>query len=391
LENSILKTYNRYQLSFLRGKGSWLLGNDNSWYLDFGSGIAVNILGHSHPSLIKALNKQSKLLWHTSNLFKIDNQEKLADFLVEKTFADKVFFTNSGAESIECAIKIARKYGNTYKKKKNKIISFSGAFHGRTYGALSISGSKKISEGFEPILDGVENIPFNKLDKLEENITDEVCAVIIEPIQGEGGINEVSLAFIKKLQIICKNKNVLLIFDEIQSGIGRTGKFLAHEFYDAKPDIVTIAKGIGGGFPIGCCLLTNKVAKVMEVGSHGSTFGGNPLGCSVSIAILNEIFKEGFLTSISRKALNFKIRLEELVREYPKVFDEVRGKGFMLGLKCKISNKLFVDEALFNKLILIPGGDNTIRILPPINITKKDLTIGLKIIENVASKLEKKQ
>ncbi len=390
MENSILKTYNRYQLSFLKGKGSWLFGDDKNWYLDFGSGIAVNILGHSHPALIKALNKQSKLLWHTSNLFKIDNQEKLAHILVEKTFADKVFFTNSGAESIECAIKIARKYGNTFKKKRNKIISFSGAFHGRTYGALSISGSKKISEGFEPILGGVDNIPFNQLDKLEDNLTNEVCAVILEPIQGEGGINEADLVFIKKLKTICKNKKILLIFDEIQSGIGRTGKFLAHEFFDVKPDIVTIAKGIGGGFPIGCCLLTNKLAQVMEVGSHGSTFGGNPLGCSVSIAILNEIFKEGFLSNLSKKASNFKIKLEGLVREYPKTFDEVRGKGFMLGLKCKISNKIFVDEALTNKLILIPGGDNTIRILPPINITKKDLNIGFKIIENVASKLEKK-
>ena len=388
MRQSVLNTYKRNNLCFLKGEGSWLLADNKRWYLDFGSGIAVNVLGHSNPVLIKALNVQSKLLWHTSNLFEIKKQEELADLLVSKTFADKVFFTNSGAESVECAIKIARKYGKSIKKDKFKIISFTGAFHGRTYGAISVSSSKKLSEGFEPTVPGVVFLPFNQVSNLEKDLKDDVCGVIVEPIQGEGGINEANKNFILKLKEICDKKDIVLIFDEIQSGIGRSGSFFAYEFYKIKPDIVTAAKGIGGGFPIGCCLVTDKIAKKMTVGSHGSTFGGNPLGCSVSIAILNEIFKAGFLDEVIEKSNDFKNNLINLINNYPSIFEEVRGRGFMLGLKCNIPNSIIVEEALKNNLIVIPGGDNTIRILPPINISKKDLNTGIEILKNVANCLE---
>ena len=301
MNNSILPTYNRSNLSFERGEGSWLETKSGERYLDFSSGIAVNSLGHCHPKLVQAITDQASKLWHTSNLHRIDLQEKLADFLVSNSFADKIFFTNSGAESVECAIKIARKFfyekGN---KKKNKIITFEGSFHGRTLGTIAASGEKKLTRGFEPNLQGFDRVPIKNLDKVYELISERTAAILIEPIQGEGGIRCFEREYIKELRKICNENDSLLIFDEVQCGIGRTGTLFAYENFNVVPDIVAIAKGLGGGFPIGACLATEEASIGMVYGTHGSTYGGNPLACAVAYAVLKEITNDGFLDNVIR-------------------------------------------------------------------------------------------
>ena len=389
MTSSLLDTYTRAPLSFVKGEGAWLECSEGQRYLDFGTGIAVNSLGHAHPKLISALCKQAKSLWHTSNLYQIPIQEQLAQKLVEHTFADKVFFTNSGTESIECAIKMARKYhfekGNS---DKNKIVSFEGSFHGRSMAAISAASSNKLTNGFGPLLSGFKNVPFGDHDALIAAISEDTCAVIIEPIQGEGGIRKIPENCLKGLQEICSKQNALLIFDEVQSGIGRSGEFFAYNYSEVTPDIVAVAKGIGGGFPLGCCLATNNAASGMTSGTHGSTFGGNPLACAVGLAVLKEILSDGFLNNVKIKGRKLRLDLEKLVVENPLVFESVRGEGLMLGLKCKLDNSQIIQSCYEELLLLVPAGDNVIRVLPPLNVTDYEIDEAINRLKTIAYKIK---
>lgn len=392
MNNSILPTYNRSNLSFERGQGSWLETKSGERYLDFSSGIAVNSLGHCHPKLVQAITDQASKLWHTSNLHRIDLQEKLADFLVSNSFADKIFFTNSGAESVECAIKIARKFfyekGN---KKKNKIITFEGSFHGRTLGTIAASGEKKLTRGFEPNLQGFDRVPIKNLDKIYELISERTAAILIEPIQGEGGIRCFEREFIKELRKICNENDSLLIFDEVQCGIGRTGTLFAYENFNVVPDIVAIAKGLGGGFPIGACLATEEASIGMVYGTHGSTYGGNPLACAVAYAVLKEITNDGFLDNVIRNAIILKQKLSQVIDEYPDIFEDVRGEGLMLGLKCRVDSSEVVGAGYDERILCVGAADNVVRILPPLNISESDIQLGINKLEKIAKKLLRKR
>ena len=392
MNNSILPTYNRSNLSFERGEGSWLETKNGERYLDFSSGIAVNSLGHCHPKLVQAITDQASKLWHTSNLHRIDLQEKLADFLVSNSFADKIFFTNSGAESVECAIKIARKFfyekGN---KKKNKIITFEGSFHGRTLGTIAASGEKKLTRGFEPNLQGFDRVPIKNLDKVYELISERTAAILIEPIQGEGGIRCFEREYIKELRKICNENDSLLIFDEVQCGIGRTGTLFAYENFNVVPDIVAIAKGLGGGFPIGACLATEEASIGMVYGTHGSTYGGNPLACAVAYAVLKEITNDGFLDNVIRNAIILKQKLSQVIDEYPDIFEDVRGEGLMLGLKCRVDSSEVVGAGYDERILCVGAADNVVRILPPLNISESDIQLGINKLEKIAKKLLRKR
>ena len=392
MNNSILPTYNRSNLSFERGEGSWLETKSGERYLDFSSGIAVNSLGHCHPKLVQAITDQASKLWHTSNLHRIDLQEKLADFLVSNSFADKIFFTNSGAESVECAIKIARKFfyekGN---KKKNKVITFEGSFHGRTLGTIAASGEKKLTRGFEPNLQGFDRVPIKNLDKVYELISERTAAILIEPIQGEGGIRCFEREYIKELRKICNENDSLLIFDEVQCGIGRTGTLFAYENFNVVPDIVAIAKGLGGGFPIGACLATEEASVGMVYGTHGSTYGGNPLACAVAYAVLKEITNDGFLDNVIRNAIILKQKLSQVIDEYPDIFEDVRGEGLMLGLKCRVDSSEVVGAGYDERILCVGAADNVVRILPPLNISESDIQLGINKLEKIAKKLLRKR
>ena len=392
MNNSILPTYNRSNLSFERGQGSWLETESGERYLDFSSGIAVNSLGHCHPKLVQAITDQASKLWHTSNLHRIDLQEKLADFLASNSFADKIFFTNSGAESVECAIKIARKFfyekGN---KKKNKIITFEGSFHGRTLGTIAASGEKKLTRGFEPNLQGFDRVPIKNLDKIYELISERTAAILIEPIQGEGGIRCFEREYIKELRKICNENDSLLIFDEVQCGIGRTGTLFAYENFNVLPDIVAIAKGLGGGFPIGACLATEEASIGMVYGTHGSTYGGNPLACAVAYAVLKEITNDGFLDNVIRNAIILKQKLSQVIDEYPDIFEDVRGEGLMLGLKCRVDSSEVVGAGYDERILCVGAADNVVRILPPLNISESDIQLGINKLEKIAKKILRKR
>tara|TARA_B100001123_G_scaffold442013_1_gene584564 strand:+ start:759 stop:1937 length:1179 start_codon:yes stop_codon:yes gene_type:complete len=382
MNSSILPTYRRSNLSFVKGKGSYLITKNGKKYLDFASGIAVNSLGHCNSELIKVLNNQSKKMWHISNAFQIPEQEELAKKLTTLTFADKVFFCNSGAESVESAIKIARAYHQIQKRKnKFKIITIKGSFHGRTLAAISASGQKKMVDGFKPLLDGFIQVEFGDHELIEKKIDNQTAAIMIEPILGEGGIKVVPNECLEGLRKLCDKKKILLIFDEVQTGVGRTGKLFSYQWSKIKPDILSTAKGIGGGFPIGACLLTNKISKGMKFGSHGSTFGGNPLACSVAKRVLEIISNKKFLNDVNQRATFFINKLEEIKYIYNNLIEEVRGKGFLLGIKCKINNSIFIEKLRNNGLLVIGASENVIRILPPLNVSKKDLKIALKIIE----------
>ena len=388
--NSVLKTYNRAPIWFTKGRGSWLESVDGDLYLDMGAGIAVNCLGHSNPILIDALNAQSNLLWHTSNLYNIPVQEELALKLTDNTFADKVFFTNSGTESIECAVKMARKYQfDKGLKKKTEILTFHGAFHGRSMSAISASGSSKLMKGFEPALPGFKNISFGDLDAIDREIGDNTCAVLLEPIQGEGGIKEIPMELLNKTRATCDKFGALLIFDEVQSGIGRTGKFFAYEFSKIEPDIVAIAKGIGGGFPMGCCLASEKASSGLTAGTHGSTFGGNPLACAIGLAVLKEVLSDGFLKDVIRKGKYLKDFLENLVNENLDILHSVRGKGLMLGLKCNIQNTYLIEEAYKHLLLLVPASENVVRFLPALNIADDELVEATTRLKRVIYEVKK--
>ena len=371
---SVLPTYNRAPVAFVTGSGSWLTATDGTLYLDLGAGIAVNVLGHTHPALVTAITDQAAKLWHVSNLYRIPEQERLADMLVDQSFADTVFFTNSGTEAAELAIKMARKYHSANDQADRvEIIAFEGAFHGRSTGAIAAAGSEKMVKGFGPLMPGFRHLAWGDHDALRAAITTRTCAVIIEPIQGEGGIRVVPDQCLKGLRDLCDETGTLLIFDEVQCGMGRTGKLFAHEWAGISPDIMMVAKGIGGGFPLGAVLATEAAAAGMGAGTHGSTYGGNPLACAVGAAVMAIVTQDDFLADVSRKAAQFRQGLESLVAEHPKVFEAVRGQGLMLGLKCRVPNGEVVKAAYGQHLLTVPAADNVLRLLPALNIEPADI------------------
>ena len=379
--SALAKNYNRRKISFKRGKGIFLYAANGTKYLDFVQGIAVNSLGHSNPHLIRAINKQVKKVWHVSNAFIIPEGEKLAKRLTQKTFADKIIFQNSGAEAIEASIKVARRHFYSIgQKNKNRILCIKNSFHGRTIAAINASGSKKMQEGFGPKVNGFDHFKFGNLKSLKKSIKKNTAAIMIETIMGEGGIKVHSNAFLKKLRKICSQKKILLILDEVQCGIARTGKFFAFEYAKIKPDIVPIAKGIGGGFPLGAVLMTKKVASGMVPGTHGTTNGGNPLAMSVGNAVLDQIFKKGFLKSVQKISKYFHNELNKIKNDYPKLIKEVRGIGFLIGLQFFNDPTKFIKKLQDNNLLTIRSGENTIRILPPLNVKKSEIDIAIKII-----------
>tara|TARA_Y100001970_G_scaffold70749_1_gene90006 strand:- start:4387 stop:5535 length:1149 start_codon:yes stop_codon:yes gene_type:complete len=375
-----MPTYGERDLAFARGKGCYLYTTSGKKYLDFAGGIAVNSLGHCHPQLVKILNKQSKILWHTSNLYKNNNQELFAKELCNKTFADRVFFTNSGAEAIECGLKVIKSYWNLKNKNKKTIITFKGAFHGRTFAALSAQKNKKYSEGFTPLLSGFKNITFNDEKVLLKNITKETAAIMIEPVQGEGGIRPASLKFLKYIKKICIKHDILLFLDEVQSGFGRSGKLYAHEWAKIKPDILATAKGIGSGFPLGACLATSKASLGMISGKHGSTYGGNPLAVSIGREVLKIISNKKFLTHVDFISRYLWKNLKQLHSNYDDILD-IRGAGLLLGIQTKQNNVMISNKLKKNKLLTVPAGDNVIRLAPPLIINKKHVDQAIKILD----------
>ena len=379
--------YNRRKIAFKRGKGSFLFSVDGKKYLDFLSGIAVNTLGHSNPSLIKALNFQSKKVWHVSNSFQIPEGEILAKKLANKTFAEKVIFVNSGAEANEAAIKIARRYFYSIGKPfKNRILCIKNSFHGRTLANIFASGSKKMTEGFGPKVSGFDHFKYGDLKSLKSKINKKTAAIFFETAMGESGIKVHSNKFLKEVRKICNKKNILLILDEVQCGIGRSGKFFAYEYAKVRPDIVPIAKGIGGGFPLGAVLMTKKVSKCMTPGTHGSTYGGNPLAMVIGNTIMDEVFKKGFLKNVKRNSTYFLKQLNLIKKKYPKIIKEIRGIGLLIGIQVKVDLGTFINELTKNKLLTIRAAENVVRILPPLNVKKKEIDLALKIINKVCSK-----
>jgi len=382
--SALAKNYNRRKISFKYGKGSFLYSTNGKKYLDFVQGIAVNSLGHANPYLIKAINNQSKKLWHVSNAFIIPESEKLATRLAKKTFADFIIFQNSGAEATEAAIKVARRYFYSIgKPKKNRILCVKNSFHGRTLATIYASGSKKMTEGFGPKVDGFDHFEFGDHKSLKKSITNRTAAIMVETVMGEGGIKVIPDWCLKGLRKICNEKKVLLILDEVQCGVGRSGNFFAFESSKIKPDIVPIAKGIGGGFPLGAVLMNKRVASGMTAGTHGSTFGGNPLAMSVGNAVLDQIFKKGFLTNIKRLSKYFHSELNKLKQEFPTVIKEVRGIGLLIGLQLYNNQSKFIQRLMENKLLTIRAAENVIRILPPLNVKKQEIDLSIKIIRKV--------
>ena len=387
---AVLPTYTRAPLSFVRGEGSWLVAEDGSRYLDLGAGIAVNALGHAHPALVAALGAQAAQLWHVSNLYRIPQQEKLAALLVDHTFADTVFFTNSGTEAAELAIKMARKYWyDQGQPERTEIVTFEGAFHGRSTGAIAASGSEKMTKGFGPLMPGFRVLPFGDHDALRAAITDRTAAVMLEPIQGEGGIRVLPDACLKGLRDLCDATGALMILDEVQCGMGRTGRLFAHEWSGIAPDIMMVAKGIGGGFPLGAVLATERAASGMVAGTHGSTYGGNPLGCAVGAAVVDIIAQDSFLAEVARKGALLRQKLEGLVAAHPAVFEGVRGQGLMLGLKCRIAPADVVKAGYAQHLLTVPAADNVLRLLPALNIPDEDLAEAVARLDRAATSLEK--
>ena len=382
--SSLVKNYNRRNLAFKKGKGSFLYSVSGVKYLDFVQGIAVNSLGHANRNLIKAINKQSKKVWHVSNAFFIPEAEKLAKKITTKTFAESVMFQNSGTEATEAAIKIARRYFYSIgKKEKNRIICIRNSFHGRTIAAIYASGSKKMTEGFGPKVNGFDHFNFGDHKKLKKIITKNTAAIMIETIMGEGGIKVIPSWCIKEIRNLCNKKGILLILDEVQCGIGRSGKFFAFEYAKVKPDIVPIAKGIGGGFPIGAVLVNKKVASGMKPGTHGSTFGGNPLAMCVGNAVIDVLFKKGFLNNVRKNGKYFQQKLIKLKERYPKIIKEVRGQGLLIGLALYKNQTDFINKLLKQKLLTVKASENVVRLLPPLNVTKKEINLALKILNNV--------
>jgi acetylornithine/N-succinyldiaminopimelate aminotransferase len=380
----VMPTYARAPLAFERGEGSWLIATDGTRYLDFGAGIAVCALGHAHPKLVAALEAQARRVWHVSNLYEIPEQRRLAERLVDATFAETIFFTNSGAEAMECCIKAARKYWHEKgHPERNRIITFEGAFHGRTMATISAANQEKLVKGFAPLLPGFDQVAWGDLGAVEAAITDETAAILVEPIQGEGGIRPAPDGFLKGLRRLCDEHGLLLVLDEIQCGMGRSGTLFAHEQAGITPDIMGVAKGIGGGFPLGACLATEQAASGMTAGAHGSTYGGNPLACAVGIAVLDEVLAPRFLDEVKRKAGLLRQRLAGLADAHPEIIAELRGEGLMLGLKLRegAKNGDLVAAARENGLLTVPAGDNVVRVLPPLNVADDEIAEGVARLE----------
>ncbi|QIE54045.1 aspartate aminotransferase family protein [Pikeienuella piscinae] len=385
---TVMPTYARTAHDFVRGEGAWLIDGSGRRHLDFGAGIAVNCLGHAHPKLVAALTEQAGKLWHTSNLYRAPWQEALSARLCELTFADTMFFTNSGAEAMECAFKTARKHQHHIgQTERVEIVVFEGNFHGRTFSGISASGTEKMAKGFGPLLPGFKRVPID-LDAVRAAVGEKTAAICIEPVLGEGGIIPIERDFLRALREIADENGALLIFDEIQCGVGRTGRLFAHEWAGVTPDIMAIAKGIGGGFPIGACLATEKAAAGMVAGSHGSTYGGNPLGCAVALAVLEEITAPGFLDHVNRMAGKLRQKLGALVDAHPKVFAATRGEGLMLGLKCVAPNTDVVQAGYDAGILTVPAADNIVRVMPPLNVTEDEIDEALSRLDQAASALD---
>lgn len=387
---AVMGTYGRINVVFDRGEGAWLVAKNGDRYLDFGSGIAVNTLGHANPRLVKALTEQAGKVWHTSNLYRIDGQERLAENLVANTFADAVFFCNSGAEACEGAIKIARRYhfakGNP---ERNRVITFEGSFHGRTLATIAAAGNPKHLEGFGPEMPGFDHVATLDVEAARAKVGPETAAIMIEPIQGEGGIRDVPVEVLQGLRQLCDEHGILLIIDEVQTGVGRTGKLFAHEWADIAPDVMTIAKGIGGGFPLGAVLATNDAAQGMVPGTHGSTFGGNPLAVAVGAEVLDAVLEDGFLESVRDKSLRLRQELARLQDEHPDMIDGLRGQGLLVGVKLKAPLGDVVNACFDEKLLTVVAGDNVMRLIPPLNVTDEELVDAVNRVSAAFTKLKK--
>ncbi|GAA6208229.1 aspartate aminotransferase family protein [Cognatishimia sp. WU-CL00825] len=383
--SSVLPTYNRAPLNFVKGEGSWMIEADGRRFLDLGAGIAVNVLGHANPILVSALTEQANTLWHVSNLYEIPQQQALADKLVDNSFADTVFFTNSGTECCELAIKMARKYWyDKDQPEKTDIIGFSGSFHGRSSAGIAAAGSEKMTKGFGPLLPGFSQVEWGDLEALKAEISETTGAIILEPVQGEGGIRPMADADLREIRAICDANNTLLILDEVQCGVGRTGKLFAYEWAGIAPDIMMVAKGIGGGFPLGAVLATEEAASGMVAGTHGSTYGGNPLACAVGNAVMDTVATPEFLDEVNRKSAFLRQKLEGLVASNPDVFEAVRGSGMMLGLQCKAVNMDVVNAGYDALVVTVPAADNVVRLLPPLNIADQDMITAVDRLNTAA-------
>ena len=387
---SVLPTYSRAPLTFTSGSGAWLTEADGRRFLDLGAGIAVNALGHAHPALVAALTAQAQSLWHVSNLYHIPAQQKLADLLVEHTFADTVFFTNSGTEACELAVKMARKYWyDKGQPDRTEIITFTGSFHGRSSAGIAAAGSEKMTKGFGPLLPGFTHLDFGDHDALTlAAARDNIAAIMVEPVQGEGGIRPLPDVCLKGLRDLCDQHGILMILDEVQCGMGRTGKLFAHEWAGMTPDIMMVAKGIGGGFPLGAVLASENAASGMTAGTHGSTYGGNPLACAVGCAVMEIVANPAFLAEVNRKAGLLRQKLEGLVAAHPDVFVAVRGSGLMLGLKCKATNTDIVKAGYDQGVLTVPAADNVIRLLPPLTITDEEIGQAVARLDAAALQMQ---
>jgi len=384
----LLPTYARFDLAFERGEGAWLITPDGERYLDFSSGVAVNALGHAHPKLVAAITEQSRKLWHVSNLYRIPESERVAERLCAASFADVVFFCNSGAEAMECAIKMARKYQSASgSPERYRVVTFEGAFHGRTLATLAAGGQKKYLEGFGPVVDGFDQMPFADLAATKRAIGRETAAILIEPIMGEGGVRVVPPDFLRALRRLCDDNGLLLVFDEVQTGMGRTGELFAYQRSGVVPDIMALAKALGGGFPLGACLATVKAAKGMTTGTHGSTFGGNPLAMAAAAALLDVMLADGFLDRVRRTSLVLKQKLAEMKDRYPAVIAEVRGEGLLVGLRCVVPSSELVNELHQERMVTVAAGDNVVRLLPPLIVSEQEVAEAVWRIDRAGARI----
>lgn len=385
----LLKNYARTDISFEKGEGAYLFGNDGRRYLDFAAGVAVNSLGHGHPKLLAALTEQAAKVWHVSNLYRVPAQEELAEKLVAATFADAVYFCNSGAEANECGLKMIRKYFHTNgMPERHRVITFGGSFHGRTLATIAAAGQDKLLDGFGPVMEGFDHVPLGDLKALEAAITDETAAILIEPVLGEGGILVVEPEFMRAVRALCDKHGLLMMLDEVQTGMGRTGKLFAYEHADIKPDILAAAKGLGGGFPLGACLAVEKVAICMTPGSHGSTYGGNPLAVAVGNAVFDEISDPEFLDHVRRMGNHLKQVLSGVVESHPDILEELRIAGLHIGLKCKIPNGELLAKLRDHGMLTVIGGDNVVRLLPPLIIDETHISEAVEILDAACTELE---
>jgi acetylornithine/N-succinyldiaminopimelate aminotransferase len=392
MTSHLLPTYARVHLAFERGEGVWLVATNGERYLDFTSGVAVNALGHAHPQMIAALTAQAQKVWHVSNLYEVPEAERVAQRLCDASFADVVFFCNSGAEAMECTIKMARKYHSANgAPERYRIITFEGAFHGRTLATLAAGGQKKYLDGFGPVMEGFDQVPFGNLEATKAAVTRETGAILIEPIMGEGGVRVVEPSFLRALRELCDQHGLLLLLDEVQTGMGRTGELFAHQRVGIEPDIMALAKALGGGFPVGACLAKSEAAKGMTAGTHGSTFGGNPLAMSAANAVLDVMLEPGFLDRVRRTGLFFKQRLAEIKDLYPSVISEVRGEGLLVGIRASVPAGELVDALRAEKMIAVAAGDNVVRLLPPLIISEQEIAEGIARLDRACARLSRAQ